>query len=64
MTAIALNVVPLTSSVASKARDLLRDLGDAVDSFAAYRMRHAVPEHELQRAEQEIARYRRLMKAS
>jgi len=64
MTTIALNVVPLASSAAGKVRELLRELRDAVDSFAVYRMQHAVPEHELRRADHEIHRYRSMMNAS
>jgi hypothetical protein len=36
----------------------------ALDDFAAAKMRNAVPEQELRRAEREIDRYRRLMHAT
>jgi hypothetical protein len=34
---------------------------DALDAFAKAKMRNAVPEHELRRAQREISRFRRLM---
>jgi hypothetical protein len=63
MTAITFNTAPRMAAVASKLKSLLGLLGDALDKFAMYRMQHAVPESEMRRAEREIARYRRLMRA-
>jgi len=37
-------------------------LSNAVDAYATYRTRHAVPEFELRRAEREIGRYREQMR--
>ena len=37
-------------------------LSNAVDAYASYRLRHAVPEFELRRAKREISRYRQQMR--
>jgi hypothetical protein len=64
MAAITFSAMHLANSAAETMRDLLRTFGAAVDAFAVYRMKHAVPEHELRRAERQIDRYRRMMQAS
>ena len=64
MTAITLSTMPQVAAIATTMRRIVATLGDAIDAFAAYRMQHAVPEHELRRAEDEIERYRRTMHAS
>jgi len=47
---------------ASKRHGFLSRLSDAVDAYATYRMRQAVPEFELRRAKREISRYRQQMR--
>jgi len=42
---------------ASKRQGWLSWLSNAVDAYATYRLRHAVPEFELRRAKREIGRY-------
>jgi hypothetical protein len=59
MTAITFNTSRAT--IAVKLRELAWTLRDAVDAFAAYRIRRAVPESEPRRVAHEIARYRGLM---
>ena len=46
---------------ASKWHGWLGRLASAADTYATYRMRHAVPEFELRRAKREISRLRRQM---
>jgi len=64
MTAITLSTLPRVAAIATIMQRVVAALGDAIDAFAAYRMQHAVPEHELQRAEHEIKRCRQMMRAS
>jgi len=47
---------------ASKSHGFFNRLAEAVDAYAAYRMRRAVPEFELRRAERAISRYRQQMR--
>jgi len=47
---------------ASKRQSWLSWLSNAVDAYATYRLQHAVPEFELQRAKREISRYRGQMR--
>ena len=42
---------------ASKRQSWLSWLSNAVDAYATYRLRHAVPQFELRRAKREIGRY-------
>jgi len=63
MTAITFNTAPRMAAIASKLKSFFGLLGAVLDAFAMYRMQHAVPESEMRRAEREVARYRRLMRA-
>jgi hypothetical protein len=63
MSAVTFDPTPRIAAAASKLQSLFGTVRDAVDTFASYRIQHAVPEAELRRAEREINRYRRLMRA-
>ena len=63
MTAITFHTAPRTAAVASTLKIFFGMLGDALDTFATYRMQHAVPESEIRRAEREIAQYHQRMHA-
>jgi hypothetical protein len=63
MSARILRSMPYTGMVAPKLETVYRWFLDALDAFAAAKMRKAVPEHELRRAQREINRYRRLLHA-
>jgi hypothetical protein len=56
--------MPFAAMVAPKLKAAYRRFLGALDDFAAAKMRNAVPEQELRRAEREIDRYRRLMHAT
>jgi hypothetical protein len=62
MTTLTLRTAPFTQSIVAKAKDGCALLLRALDAFAENRMRNAVPEHELLRAEREIRRCRRLVR--
>lgn len=64
MTAITFNTVSDSAKWTAKLRSLLTTIANALDAYAAHRMQHAVPDHELRRAERTIGRYRRLMEKS
>jgi hypothetical protein len=61
MTAQLLQAMPFAVMAAPKIRAAYRRFLGALDDFAAAKMRNAVPERELRRAQREINRYRRLM---
>jgi hypothetical protein len=61
MTVLILEAAPFARLAMIKLRALGRALLRALDAFAAAKMRNAVPEHKLRRAQREINRYRRLM---
>ena len=61
MTAQILHATPFAEMVARKLQAACQRFSDALDAFAKAKMRNAVPEHELRRAQCEINRYRRLM---
>jgi hypothetical protein len=61
MTALILQVTPFAEVFAPALKRAYARVLHALDAFVENRMRHAVPEHELRRAEREIARYHRLM---
>jgi hypothetical protein len=64
MTTRTLRATPLAEMVALKLQTAYRRFVDAFDAFAEAKMRNAVPERELRRAQREINRYRRLMHAN
>lgn len=64
MAAITLSTMPQAGSIAQIIQRVVATLGDTVDAFVVYRMQRAVPEDELRRAEREINRYSRMMRAS
>jgi len=61
MTTLALQAAPFARLLASRIERLYRRFLQALDNFAAARMRNAVPEWQLRRAQREAKRYRRLM---
>ena len=63
MTALILQATPLVEMVAAKLQSVYRRFLHALDAFAEARMRNAVPEWQLRKAQREINRYRRLMHA-
>jgi len=54
---------PVAGMVALKLQTVYQRFLDALDAFAEAKMRNAVPERELRRAQRNINRYRRLMHA-
>jgi hypothetical protein len=63
MTTLVLEAAPFVRMAAIKLQALGCALLRALDEFAAAKMRNAVPEHELRRAQRAIARHRRLIHA-
>jgi hypothetical protein len=63
MTALNLQVTPLVEMVAPRLQAAYMRFLHAFDSFAETRMRNAVPEWQLRRAQRELDRCRRLMRA-
>jgi hypothetical protein len=63
MTALILQVTPFVEMVAPKLQAGYVDFLHAFDAFAEARMRNAVPEWQLRRAQRELDRCRRLMQA-
>ena len=63
MTALILGATPLLEAVVSKMHALGLGLVRALDAFAQARVRNAVPEWQLRKAQREIDRYRQLMHA-
>jgi hypothetical protein len=64
MTAQTLRAMPFFEMAVPRLRAACQRLLHALDAFAQAKACRAVPEHELQRAQQEIDRYRRLMHAN
>jgi hypothetical protein len=63
MTTRILRGAPVAAMVALKLQTVYQRFLDALDAFAEAKMRNAVPERELRRAQRNINRYRRLMHA-
>jgi hypothetical protein len=63
MTTRILRATPVAAMVALKLQTVYQRFLDALDAFAEAKMRNAVPERELRRAQREINRCRRLMHA-
>jgi hypothetical protein len=63
MTALILQAKPFVEMVAPKLQTVYLRFLHALDDFAEARMRNAVPERQLRKADREINRYRRLMHA-
>jgi hypothetical protein len=63
MTALILQVTPFVEMVAPQLQAAYMRFLHAFDSFAEARMRNAVPEWQLRRAQRELDRCRRLMRA-
>jgi hypothetical protein len=64
MTALILHAAPFVKMVAPKLQAVYLRFLNALDAFAEARMRNAVPEWQLRKAERETSRYRRLMHAN
>jgi hypothetical protein len=63
MTALILQARSLAEMVAPKLQAIYQLFLHALDSFAEAKMRNAVPEWRLRKAQRDINRYRRLMHA-
>ena len=63
MTALILQVTPFVEMVAPQLQAVYMRFLHAFDAFAEARMRNAVPEWQLRRAQRELDRHRRLMPA-
>ena len=63
MTALILQVTPFVEMVTPKLQAVYMRFLHAFDAFAEARMRNAVPEWQLRRAQRELDRCRRLMRA-
>ena len=63
MTALILQATPFIEMAATKLSAIYLRLLHAFDAFAEARMRNAVPQWQLRKAQREINRYRRLMHA-
>jgi hypothetical protein len=61
MTALILQATPFVDMVAPRLQTVYGHLLHALDAFAEAKIRNAVPEIELRKAQREINRYRRLM---
>ena len=61
MTALILQTTPFVEIVAAKLQSLYQRFLNTLDDFAEAKMRKAVPEWQLRKAQREINRYRRLM---
>jgi hypothetical protein len=64
MTATTLDATPRMARLTSALHASLKILGDAVDTYAEYRMKKAVTQWELRRVGRDINRYGRMMHAS
>jgi hypothetical protein len=64
MTALILQATPLVQTVAPTVRTIYRRFLHALDAFAEAKMRNAVPEEKLRKAQRQINHYRRLMHKS
>jgi hypothetical protein len=63
MTALVLSTAPFIAMVTPKVRILHRRIKKALDAFVEARVRNAVPEWQLRRAQREVDRCRRMMRA-
>jgi hypothetical protein len=63
MTALIMQATPFVEMVAPKFRAVYLRLLNALDAFAEAKMRNAVPEWQLRKAQRETKRCRRLMHA-
>ena len=63
MTALILQVSPFVEMVAPQLQAVYMRFLHAFDAFAEAKMRNAVPEWQLRRAQRELDRHRRLMRA-
>jgi hypothetical protein len=63
MTALILQATPFVEMVASQLQAVHKRVLQALDAFAESRMRNAVPAWQLRRAQRELDRCRRLMRA-
>ena len=63
MTALILQVTPFVETVAPQLQAAYMRFLHAFDSFAEARMRNAVPDWQLRRAQRELDHCRRLMRA-
>jgi hypothetical protein len=64
MTTRILRAPPVAGMVALKLQTAYQRFLGALDTFVEAKVRNAVPEYELRRAQREINRYRRLMHAN
>jgi hypothetical protein len=62
MTALLFQARPLVESAAPELRAAYQRLLRGIDSFAEARMRNAVPEWRIRKAQPEIGRFRRLIR--
>ena|ERR1700686_2132168 len=62
MTATTLTGTPRSAMRASKLRIFLRRISDVLDAYARSRVHRVVPGREMRRCQDEIRRYRRLMR--
>jgi hypothetical protein len=63
MTALILQVTPFAEMVAPQLQAVYMRFLHAFNTFAEARMRNAVPEWQLRRAQRELDRHRQLMRA-
>lgn len=63
MSAVTFNAAPRIARRASKRRSFFKIVSDTLDALVSARVRRAVPEWELRRADREISRCQRLMHA-
>ena len=61
---ISLQATPFVEMVATKLQAVYLRLLGALDAFAEAKMRNAVPEWQLRKAQREVTHYRRLMLAN
>jgi hypothetical protein len=61
MTHLILQATPFVEMVATKLQAVHLRLLRALDAFAEAKMRNAIPEWQLRKAQREVSRYRRLM---
>ena len=63
MTALVLQATPFVEMVAPRLQAVYMRFLHAFDAFAEAKMRNAVPEWQLRRAQRQLDRHRRLMRA-
>ena len=64
MTALILQATPFVQAVAPTFRSICRRVRHVLDAFAEAKMRNAVPEEKLRKAQRQIDHYRRLIHKS